>query len=128
LLNLSEFVNNGSTNNSACLLRSMENFVQSYDIFCHSLHVRHKPAGFTINFARTNTIEQPFVNRTYLFSGTQSVKFPILHASNTVLILKFFTNFLKFCKGLQLLVFDPRNYAVRLEATFFCFSFVAMLT
>jgi len=32
LLNLSEFVNNGSTNNSACLLRSVESFVQSCDI------------------------------------------------------------------------------------------------
>jgi len=87
--------------------------------FCHSLHVRHKPAGFTTNFASTNTIQQPFVNKTYLSSDTQSVKFPVLHASNTVLILKFFTNFLKFCKGLRLLVFDPKNYTVRLEAYIF---------
>jgi hypothetical protein len=47
------------------------------------------------------------------------VKFPVLHASNTVLILKFFTNFLKFSKGLRLLVFGPKNYTVRLEAYIF---------
>ena len=123
LQNLSDFVNAGPVNNSACSLHSMESVVQSSDILYHAPHVRLKPAGFTMNFAHTNSIQKPFVNKTHLSSDTQSVKFPVLHASDKEFIWKFFTNSLKFCKDSRLLVFDPRNYRVRLYVFLRIFRF-----
>jgi len=60
LLNLSEFVNNGSTNNSTYLLRSMESFVQSYDIL---FFIHFTSAISQLDLPLISQEQTPYTNR-----------------------------------------------------------------